>query len=1534
MYVRSSQFLLRSLLVAAMSLGGSSALALAPPANKPKKNAPKPVRGKRPAKESKESDGGKVKIDPELQKRIDELLDGGKANKPTPVPPRRKASPTRPAGRTPGKRSGAARPNAQKNKPKARSGRGNRTGDRRIPGARNTPRTPAEGARAPGAAGAANVGEGSPTTALNIPPSDENIAPEERTYRFGIKDGTYEQLVEGFARQTGLGVVGDAPRDGRVTFVTTEELSFAEALSRVRMLLFNYKPHEPYWIERQEMNLRVIRVTDIYRILPRDRMFQSIEQLHAAHLSPDELALVIFTPKSGSVAGLKEVRDFMPDYVRVAPLEGQNRVTIFALKRDIDKYLGLIDFFEGKSRDPRSMEKIYVKNLLPSQAITKLQELVDLDGGAVVGRASPGKRTGNRDAKALDVLPEPEITIIPEDQQGYFLVRAMAPKIEEIKEILPWIDVKAPLLGDEPVVIRIEHADPGDLVATIDQILNADVPTTRKTSTAKKSTRGRTKPKTLSPPVRTAGVTIFAHPTLRAVVVIGEASSVERVRELVTMFDVKDVLEPQRLAVEHATADNMVAAVTAVLGKTEKGKAPSTPFTLTADPSGDAVWFIGTGKELARVTSILATLDVAGAKPSLRIVELENALPSFVANILKQYTKESGPVGIPMKGKKKAGRGVKRPIVVSKFTAEDDTQRLFILCSDDEWEEYEPLIQQLDSISDDGPLYERLELTHISNTEAMEKLTPMVTDMIGAAGGVRWTAVDGAILVMGASAEQIADMRTFLAEVDKPSSIIQRTFELRYAAPADIKAAIEALVGDMPSKGPKRSGRAKAADAQAGLAIPTITEELTIVQIDSRLVVRTTSEKMDRIAALIAEFDIDADETELRTYGDFPPGTDIASMAETLRTVLTSGRPISKRKKPVGVEGGIKDARFIPQPASGKLVVIAQTPEFEQIEELLDVLRGDVEIDQVEVAYIPLRYANPEEVIAGVEPLLAMQVRQWVASGELAEGVDAAAVAPTARNGAKRTGAKSTRADRYYFVPDARNSRVVIAAPGKIIELARGLIAEFDTPVDDDDQTFRTVELNNADAASMVKSIMDLTVGVKRRTAGARKAAGPAAAATAANALSIVEAPGGGAVVLNGSKRDVEQAVEWIEHLDKMASPGREIQVFSIEHADLKRLVDLVMSVVDSPDPQATKARKAAPRRKASVEEEDDDFSSTKTYNGINVYIQADFVTRTMLVATTEMRMAEVESIVARFNKEPDPDDPNSGMMASSDIPILIYDLKYRDAFDASWELDSLLSQVWEPSNQIPKVESALFGNSLVIKYPDEGRFDEIRELIDTRIDKLSDEDGRVVTTSLPVPAGLTAKELALAIQAKHPEYQIVIKDITEKAKDHGLEQLKPYAKTKSRPCVLPQALTRAMAKLSATAVGMQKPSQKGAAAKPKTSERKPRDFLADQMAKDKPARAGKKKTAKEPKEDAFAIRDKVKAPKGENLDLYYDTERGVLVVEGKSIVVGELDDWIEEVVEGIKDFPVKPDIRIYRVRYIDVHTAKDILEEMFNATK
>ncbi|MGB2985514.1 MAG: secretin N-terminal domain-containing protein, partial [Phycisphaerae bacterium] len=602
-----------------------------PPAKEPKKD--KDDQGKT------EDKLRKTQIDPKLKEKLDELLDGqavepgqeakkskaGRAGRTRQDQPPKSRQPHRPAGQVP--------PRAKSLKP----------------------------GEEPDAVDPESEQPDGSSTLLNIPPIDSDVPPEERTYIFSIKDGTYEQLVEGFARQTGLGVMGEAPKDGRVTFVSTEELSFEEALARVRMLLFNYKPHEPYWIERHETHLEVVRVNDILRVLPLDRMFKTLDDFRAANLRDDELALVIYTPKSGSVADLKVVRDFMPDYVRVAPLNGSS-VTIFALVKDIKKYLQLKDILVRDTADPRTLERIEIKYILPTEAVDRLQELMDFDGGAGTSRPRSAGRAGRaKEITQLDTMPEPEVSLLPDNAQGILLVRAMQNKIEEIKRLLPYIDVDTSGQEHEPVVIPVEHADPAELISTVQQILGAfSTPRTSDGTKKPSSRRSRGSKAPTAPVVAADDITMLLHPSEAAIIVLADEEDIKRIRKLIEWLDKPGQVGPVKIPLEYADGTEIIATVTLVLeggGGKGKGKTRPEQFQLMPDPGNEAVWFTGSERDLVKVRELVAILDVPEQAVSLHIIRLEHQKPSFVANILREYdgSAASSPAAASRKPRGKRG---------------------------------------------------------------------------------------------------------------------------------------------------------------------------------------------------------------------------------------------------------------------------------------------------------------------------------------------------------------------------------------------------------------------------------------------------------------------------------------------------------------------------------------------------------------------------------------------------------------------------------------------------------------------------------------------------------------------------------------------------------------------------------------------------------------------------------------------------------------------------------------------------------------
>ncbi len=1546
--------------------------ALKPQSTRPERPSTQPATPPRPTPEETAEEAqpvgrdetGRVKIDPELQKRIDQMLleDANRRTGDQGAGPTPQQGPENEPFKTPAQRA-AERRRALR-----------RGADAASPSLPVNP-VDQESQTQPDNSDEVPGTENGPSTEIEIEPEPDvaTSPPEQRRYGFSIKNGTYEQLIKGFARQTGMGVLGEAPRDGMVTFETTETLSFREALGRIRMLLFNYKPLEPYWILNEGTHLRVIRVTDLYRILPKSQMFRSVEDFRAANPPDDDIVLVIYTPKSGSIADLRQVRDFLPDYVRVTPLETGNSVSIFALVTDIKKYLELIDFFPTGSDDPRSIERLDVQFTTPTEAVNRLRMLADLDtGGRTVGPI-PRSRSAQQPSP-LDQMSDPNVSLIPDDAQGYFLVRAMQNKIEEIRKLMPYVDVEMPSNEFSPVVIPVEHAEATDLVTTIQQVLSASSMTGASPAAAPKpprrGRRGVPSAGAASAPVAADSVTLIPHPSRNAIVVLGDEAGVAKVRDLVSLFDISSVIGPLRIQLEIADAAEVVTTVTQVLGVgVAKGQAAGgEQFQLVPDPSGSAIWYSGTEEDLVKVREVVAALDVAEASVSLRVVRLTYQLPSFVVGLLKEFDGSTSSSPAPAPG----GRTPKSRRVVtqapSKFTPDDVQKVLYILCTDSDWERYEVLIAQIDKPIPEREPFVRLEVQHVDPSTAVERLGAMLGNAGAVDSSIRTVATDDSILLIGATPTDVARIKVFLAEIDKPSMIEQRTFEILHADPADIKTAIETLLADGESNAPsaprRRLPRGDGANNAPGLsaADASVSSEMTILQLGNRLVIKATPQRLDEIANLIAEFDVETTSTEMKVFADFPPGSDILGITETMLSAFGGGgRPAHRLAKDSPAGLAATGPRFIAQPASGRLVVIAEKSQFPEIEKLLDILRVEASAEPILVEFVDVKFVDPTDVAEEVKPLLDLKIRGLLESGELSDSApDTPAPTSIPRPGRAKALQRTGGDERYHIAADARNERLVIAAPRAIVDEAKKLIEMFDQPAEKKDEVvFVTVDLANAAPADMVKAVKEMLgkssagrVSVQR---GRPKiSAGAAAESISTETLTVFEAPGGGAIVLNGVAADVEQAAEWIRKLDAMATRGRSIKLYEVKNANLAQVFDLIVNVVDKAEGPRVTGRPVRPPAfgpgSRDANEDEEEFATTKTHTGGDLYIQADLIGKTMLVATTQSKMAQIDDIVKMFET----DEEIAKSVEEKFVPKFTYKLEFADQDDAKWDLRDLLEALWEPHGTLPQVDTFLT-DSLVVRYPDATRFDEIKGYIRDHIDKPKEK--QVKRTSFPAPEGMSAAATANWLRINMPGYKVELFDKTPEQKDFPtIEEVRPMQADKSpgvSPCVLPTAFGHMAQAMILSVTGQSEPppdeppdEEHQENAEPILDEQpimdvpplEPPDMsdamirqALESMLSQEAGEKGKKPDEKDGKPERG---EKKKSNTGKALNVYIDDSQGVLVIEGEEADIDAVKDSMDQLKEEIKNYHVAPDIRILRVKYIDVYTAQDIIEEMFNATK
>ena len=133
------------------------------------------------------------------------------------------------------------------------------------------------------------------TVVLSTEPPD----PEARTYRFQYDKTPWPDVLSDFSRISGLPVVYVSdPLPGALTYRTSEELSFLEAIHKLNWLL-QQQPLNNYVIQRKTGYLSVGRLPDLMRRIPPEKMFKTFEAFESAELDPYDVCLTFFEVPEG-----------------------------------------------------------------------------------------------------------------------------------------------------------------------------------------------------------------------------------------------------------------------------------------------------------------------------------------------------------------------------------------------------------------------------------------------------------------------------------------------------------------------------------------------------------------------------------------------------------------------------------------------------------------------------------------------------------------------------------------------------------------------------------------------------------------------------------------------------------------------------------------------------------------------------------------------------------------------------------------------------------------------------------------------------------------------------------------------------------------------------------------------------------------------------------------------------------------------------------------------------------------------------------
>ncbi|MEE9293473.1 MAG: secretin N-terminal domain-containing protein [Phycisphaerae bacterium] len=1081
------------------------------------------------------------------------------------------------------------------------------------------------------------------------------------------------------------------------------------------------------------------------------------------------------------------------------------------------------------------------------------------------------------------------------------IISAPSEEFEEIEEHIALLLEAEPAKKTVVKFITIKHSDPSSIAAIVEPMLQRRLKELIATGeiVSEAPTGKRQKP------VQQAAVSAVADVSNARLILTIPAELLAEAEALIAELD-----QPQKrrlFTLEHANPEEMKQLIqSGVLGAgarpRPRGKSASGQTEgVTVAVIDQTLVVNGPPRLIDEIAELIGRFDVPGADESVtRVYDIPPGYDLLqIIKMLDTLTTEGGDAR-----RKRASKQAARGTSQTRFLSDSSGRRLIVSAPPDKFENIEAnLALLLEGAPRDQLQIKFIDVKHISPAAVAEIVKPILqsrlAELTGTAIGLDVADIkrgrtakrpgievtpdaNNERVIVTAPAALMAEAESLIARIDQEQD--RRTFTLEHADPVEIQSIIESGV---LGPGKRRAGKGAAASPDVVVAV-----------IDRTLMVSGPSEQLNDIAAMIERFDVPAAETnEMRVYS-VPPGRDINDIVTSLdllidgsaKAPLLRGK-LGKLPKSLDVAG---EVRVVPQASTRRILISAPPARFDEIEQTLALILEGAAPQRSLTKFIPLEHADPATVAELIEPILQMRLDELVSTGDVVD--------PKAR-AAKRSGVSVT--------PDVNNERIVVTAPADIVAEAEALVAKLDRPQTRDDRIMRTIKLVRASPVEMVETINAMLTGkrlspkpkrpkLRDRSGVARS--GTSAASGGTDKVTIVEAPGGGAVVLSGVPDAVDEVESWILRLDQEATTEQTLKIYHIRTADVEQLADTIMDLCDTALP---KARVTAKSLDLGLDFE----PPSRVRRGAEITLTTDYWNRTILVRASPMKLFEVDRVVEIYDGKGGA-DPVIPLRETQ--PYLIYELENVDAFDATIALESVLDVVWT-HGEPPEVDYISGTNILVVKCMPEHNA-EIISLLKTYVDKESEGEKPTIAIVYEPVEGAIASDVAKLLKMRMPGLNINLQQLGEDLP--AIEQLGAY-----RPCVLPLSLLEALQ--AASTVPLAQAIDDDDDDRREAARRMAGSFAAQDASDD-----GTGGTVESTGPDTSAA--EAVGP----VNLRYDDRQGVIVIEGSPREVEEVRDMLEEVLEELETLGGKPDIRVFRIKYRNVQVAASILETMFNAAK
>jgi len=890
------------------------------------------------------------------------------------------------------------------------------------------------------AAGAGSpVGELAEVMIIDIETRDGS---ETGSITFNPEDMPWMDIVRELARIRGVPYIDnpDAMLEGNLTYFSTKTFTYRELFNKLNELLLD-QPLNNMIIRDLGDRITVERIPDAMRKIPVEKIYGTFEEFEAADLPLYDICVTQFKTPEGWTAGTI-IENYRPEFSDTYGVEPLDQYTIqltglvkehYEFRKRINRRTEVEDNIQdGLGKD--APVKIELKHVKAADMQTILRQLYPVDAATTAApTATNNRRRGRRgrNRAAANIAPELEdidaISIIVDAINNVLYIKAPDMYLEAMLATIRSIDVEK---TSPPRIESVQVANaPAEDVVNLIQPLLAEM----KQELAGDKRTGYVDPKILE----VFDVNLRAA-SGNSIIMVGGAEGNKEARRLIAQYDVQPDWINRTFILQYRDAADIVEEVQNALppstGKPvvrrrgKKGAAPAPTGSAGPDPvfvirSSRELYVSATRFDMDRIAERVAEFDRPDPDaPTERFVEFTCAIPSEVADTLAQLLRDdgSGPQVVDANEKKaktaaqrraqararararSRGRSTKSggdgPVMIAK----DAESRLLILCSDQDWAEMKPLIDELEkNACEIEPIFVEIPLENADPTD----LASTLNQMFPANGGEDLMITADAFnkrIRMWAKPAFIEKVQPLIAKLDINVGAEMTVIRLEYSkaeliAPI-IKQAIPGTVYQAPNIRSRRANKRRANNKKKNVKRNTATVKtegettvtVTAEPFTNSLLVTAPPEKLEQIQRLIADIEAKAKENAPYTETITVQNRKAEDLATVLKSILAT-----PTTAPGGESGGKVEGI---NAADVELAITA-------IGERLIIAGPRKEVDEAIKLTLELDVADPEPVIRKVQAYDAEEDKKKLE--QLLSGIESTEVQVVTANSNDQKNAKA-----------------------------------------------------------------------------------------------------------------------------------------------------------------------------------------------------------------------------------------------------------------------------------------------------------------------------------------------------------------------------------------------------------------------------------------------------------------------------------------------------------------------------------------------